>query len=67
MKKIIAALMLSGVFAMPAMAQRGGNHTPEERAKMRTERMAENLNLSGEQKEAVYAANLELEERNNQC
>lgn len=60
MKKIIAALMLSGVFAMPAMAQRGGDHTPEERAKMRTERMAENLNLSGEQKEAVYAANLEL-------
>lgn len=56
--------MLSGVFAMPAIAQRGGDHTPEERAKMRTERMAEELNLSAEQKEAVYAANLETAKAN---
>lgn len=59
MKRIIAALMLSGLFALPAMAQRGGDHTPEERAQMRTEKMAKELNLSADQKEAVYTANLE--------
>lgn len=55
--------MLVGIFSLPAIAQQGGNHSPEEKATMMTNKMAENLDLTGEQKEAVYAANLEMAQK----
>ena len=55
--------MLAGLFALPAFAQKDGRPSPEEKAKMMTDRMAENLELTSEQKEAVYSANLKMTQK----
>jgi len=60
MKKVIVAIMMAGMFALPAFAQHKEHHTPEERATKMTKKMAESLELTGDQKEAVYSANLEM-------
>lgn len=56
MKKLVFALALS-LFTAPIFAQQGpgdkADRTPEERIEMRLRRMAEQLNLSDEQIEAV--------------
>ena len=59
MKKIIGAVVFTFLISLPAFAQQQKN-TPEEKAAKMTEKMVENLGLSGEQKEAVYVANLEM-------
>lgn len=60
MKKTIAALFLAGIFSLPAMAQGNKERTPEQKATIMTEKMAENLELTSDQKESVYQANLEM-------
>jgi len=60
MKKIIATLFLAGIFALPAMGQNQQERSPEQKATKMTEKMAENLDLTADQKEAAYKANLEM-------
>lgn len=60
MKKTIVALVLAGIFSLPAMAQPKQGGSPEQHATKMTEQMEEKLGLSAEQKEAVYTANLEM-------
>ncbi|WP_417609488.1 hypothetical protein [Owenweeksia hongkongensis] len=60
MKKTIAALVLAGIFSLPAMAQPKQDGSPEERASKMTEQMTEKLELTADQKESVYSANLEM-------
>lgn len=61
MKKIIVAVVMTALFTLPAIAQQQkAHHTPEEKATKMTEKMAENLDLTDDQKEAVYNANLEM-------
>jgi broad specificity polyphosphatase/5'/3'-nucleotidase SurE len=61
MKKMILTLSLMGFISMGAMAQqRGGERpSPEERATRMTERMAEKLSLSVDQKMQILVINLE--------
>lgn len=61
MKKLLLIAMLFSV-GFTAMAQRGGqkgNSTPEERAERVTNKMAEELALSEEQKKKIYQINLD--------
>lgn len=59
MKKTIAAILMAGIFSLPAIAQHQ-ERTPEQKARVMTEKMAENLELTSDQKESVYQANLEM-------
>jgi periplasmic protein CpxP/Spy len=60
MKKLtMIAVMLLISFTGFAQRGQGPAQNPEERAKKMTERLAETLELSAEQKEAIYAINLE--------
>lgn len=61
MKKLLLIAMLFSV-GFTAMAQRGGqkgNSTPEERAERVTNKMAEELALSEDQKKKIYQINLD--------
>ncbi|GHB46316.1 hypothetical protein GCM10008106_29080 [Mongoliitalea lutea] len=58
-KLLLIATMLLISFAGFAQRGPGPNQNPEERAKRMTERMSEQLALTAEQQEAVYAINLE--------
>lgn len=60
MKKTIAALLMAGIFSLPAMAQYKQDRSPEQKAMMMTSMMEKELGLSSEQKESVYQANLEM-------
>ncbi|UJP65667.1 DUF4890 domain-containing protein [Mongoliitalea daihaiensis] len=57
-KLVLIAAMLLFSFAGYAQRGQGAAQTPEERAKRMTERLATSLELSAEQKEAIYAINL---------
>lgn len=66
MKKWILSFGLMALISLGAMAQgqRGNNRpNPEEMAKMMTERMTKQLNLSKEQQEKVYAIHLDLAQK----
>jgi len=60
MKKILIIAVLVGATFVQAQAQRRGNQevNPEQFAEKMTERMAENLNLTEEQKVQVHALHL---------
>ena len=61
MKKLLLIAMLSSI-GFAAMAQKGGQRgssTPEERAERMTNRMAEELSLSDDQKQKIYQINLD--------
>lgn len=62
MKKIILAALAGLLLATPAWSQREHkrNHNPEEMAQKMTDKMAERLELSEDQKEQVLKANLEF-------
>ena len=56
-------LMVFAVQAQPGQGQRGGrNMDPAQMATRQTDRMAEDLDLSDEQREEVYAINLKYAE-----
>lgn len=62
-KSLLVACMV--IFAVTASAQQGNGgpreqRTPEERAKMMTERMTESLKLDEKQAKEVYTINLEM-------
>lgn len=57
MKKLMIIAVLSGM-TVAAQAQEKERKTPEERARIRTERMATELELTPEQKAKVEAINL---------
>jgi Spy/CpxP family protein refolding chaperone len=61
MRKLMIIAVLVGTTFVQAQAQRRGNQeiNPEQLAERMSERMAEKLDLSEEQKEAVYALHLE--------
>lgn len=63
MKKQILTGLLAMLICLPAMAQKRGDYkdkSPEEKAKMMTERMTEKLKLNEDQQTAVYQAHLEV-------
>ncbi len=62
MKKTLFALALMASFSISALAQGAPDteHTPEQRAEKMTEKMAEHLNLTEDQKAAVYEANFQM-------
>ncbi|WP_162342625.1 DUF4890 domain-containing protein [Cyclobacterium salsum] len=61
MRKLMIIAVLVGATFVQAQAQRRGNQeiNPEQLAERMSERMAEKLDLSEEQKKAVYALHLE--------
>jgi periplasmic protein CpxP/Spy len=68
MKKIILTLGLMAFIGLSAMAQqRGGERpTPEQRATKMTEKMAEELSLSADQKKQILEINLERAKKMDQ-
>ena len=60
MKRSLLILSLSFLMVLPALGQEANDpeRTPEKRAEKITERMSKNLNLTEDQKAAVYNANL---------
>ncbi len=62
MKKTLFALALVATFSLSAFAQGAPDkeHTPEQRAEKMTERMAKQLDLTEDQKTAVYDANFQM-------
>ncbi len=62
MKKTIFALTLSLIFSLTGMAQHPDSpeRTAEDKAEKMTERMAEHLALTDDQKVAIYEANVKM-------
>ena len=62
MKKTLLAMALTLGLGLVAYSQPAdkSQHTPEERAEKMTERMAHHLELTEDQKNAVYEANFQL-------
>lgn len=62
MKKTLFALAIMAVFSLTSFAQNATDtkRPAEQKAKKMTERMAENLNLTEDQKTAVYEANFQM-------
>ncbi|MCI1647260.1 MAG: DUF4890 domain-containing protein [Bacteroides sp.] len=64
---LMMMLFVSMVFATQSFAQgRGGMRTPEERAKMLTEKIKEALSLNETQEKTVYDINLKYAKQNQE-
>ncbi|HEY0976498.1 MAG TPA: hypothetical protein VGE21_03425, partial [Flavobacteriales bacterium] len=63
MKKTMFSLVLAVVLSATAQAQTSKSNTPADRAKVQTERMAKELDLTPEQRTKVEAINLRFAEK----